>query len=104
MACILPGYEYDIFVSYRHNDNKYDGWVSEFVSKLNQELDATLKDKLSVFSDKNPQEGLLENHLVGTSIVNKIKVRSFIPIISQTYCDVKSFAWNNEFRPFKEDA
>ena len=35
---ILTGYEYDIFVSYRHNDNKYDGWVSEFVEKLKQEL------------------------------------------------------------------
>ena len=104
MACILPGFEYDIFVSYRHNDNKYDGWVSEFVSKLNQELDATLKDKLSVFFDKNPQEGLLETHLVDTSISSKIKVLIFIPIVSQTYCDVKSFAWNHEFKAFKREA
>ena len=41
MHSIVPGYEYDIFISYRHNDNKYDGWVTEFVEKLNQELDAT---------------------------------------------------------------
>lgn len=49
MASILSGYEYDIFVSYRHNDNKYDGWVTEFVEKLSQELDATLKDNSSMY-------------------------------------------------------
>lgn len=21
------GYEYDVFISYRHKDNKYDGWA-----------------------------------------------------------------------------
>lgn len=30
MPSIIPGFQYDIFVSYRHNDNKYDGWVTEF--------------------------------------------------------------------------
>ena len=48
-SSILPDYDYDIHVSFRYNDNKYDGWVSEFVDKLNQELSATLKDKLSIF-------------------------------------------------------
>lgn len=100
MASILPGYEYDIFVSYRHNDNKYDGWVTEFVEKLTQELDATLKDKLSVYFDKNPKEGLQETHHVDQSINVKIKSLIFIPIISQTYCDTKSFAWKQEFTVF----
>ena len=59
MPSILPNYEYDIFVSYRHNDNKYDGWVTEFVEKLKQELDATIKDRLTIYFDRNPQEGLL---------------------------------------------
>ena len=27
MASILSGFEYDIFISYRHNDN-LDGWVT----------------------------------------------------------------------------
>ena len=27
------GFEYDVFISYRHNDNR-SGWVSEFVSKI----------------------------------------------------------------------
>jgi hypothetical protein len=104
MASILPGFEYDIFVSYRHNDNKYDGWVTEFVEKLNQELDATLKDKLTIFFDKNPKEGLQDTHHVDQSIQSKIKSLIFIPIVSQTYCDTKSFAWNQEFLVFKNES
>ena len=103
MASILPGFEFDIFVSYRHNDNKYDGWVTEFVEKLKQELDATIKDKLTVFFDKNPQEGLLETHQVHASIQGKIKALIFIPIVSQTYCDTTSFAWKEEFLQFKTE-
>lgn len=43
MASLIPGYEYDIFVSYRQNDNRY-GWVTEFVRNLQEELAATIKD------------------------------------------------------------
>jgi hypothetical protein len=28
MAGIIAGYEYDILISYRQIDNKYDGWVT----------------------------------------------------------------------------
>src|SRR6478752_4697515 len=44
-ASIIPEYDYDIHISYRYNDNKYDGWVTEFGEKLTQELSATLKDR-----------------------------------------------------------
>jgi len=27
MSSIISGFEYDIFISYRQKDNKYDGWV-----------------------------------------------------------------------------
>ena len=30
---VLPDFEYDIFISYRHNDNR-SGWVTEFVNAL----------------------------------------------------------------------
>ena len=30
MTSIHPSYEYDIFISYRHNDNR-SGWVTDFV-------------------------------------------------------------------------
>jgi len=104
MPSIFKDCEYDIFVSYRHNDNKYDGWVSEFVKKLKQELDATLKDKLSLYFDANANDGLLESHNVDESINDKIKAVVFIPIISQTYCDTESFAWQQEFLVFKNSS
>lgn len=101
MAFILPGYEYDIFISYRHNDN-LDGWVTDFVQSLEKELKATLKGNLSIYFDKNPRDGLLETHNVDKSLEGKLKCLILIPIISQTYCDPKSFAWEHEFRAFNK--
>ena len=100
MPSIIPGYEYDIFISYRHKDNKYDGWVTEFVTNLKKELEATFKEDISIYFDTNPHDGLLETHDVDESLKQKLKCLIFIPIISQTYCDPKSFAWKNEFLAF----
>jgi len=102
MASLIPGYNYDIFISYRQNDNKYDGWVTEFVDNLNKELEATIKDKISVYFDTNPQDGILETHSVDQSLEDKLKCLIFIPIISRTYCDPKSFAWQHEFCVFNK--
>src|SRR5688572_8549712 len=96
-ASILPDYDYDIHISYRFNDNKYDGWVSEFVEKLNQELGATLKDRLTIFFDKNA-----EDRREGYSDP-KIKSLIFLPIISQTYCDTASPVWKKEFSVFQNE-
>lgn len=101
MPSILPGFEYDIFISYRHNDNKYDQWVSEFVHNLRLELVATLKDRLSIYFDENPEDGISETHNVDKSLAKKLNALIFIPIISNTYCDTSSFAWRQEFIPFK---
>jgi TolB-like protein len=102
MPSILPEYEYDIFISYRQNDNKRDGWVSSFVQALRDELEATLKNPVSIYFDENPHDGLLETHQVEASLQGKLKCIVFIPIISQTYCDEKGFAWSQEFLPFLE--
>jgi TolB-like protein len=104
MPSLIPGYEYDIFISYRQKDNKYDGWVTEFVDNLKRELEATFKDDISVYFDINPHDGLLETHNVNASLKEKLKCLVFIPIISQTYCDSKSFAWQNEFVAFNISA
>ena len=40
MSSIVSGYEYDIFISYRHNNNR-SGCVTEFVAALQEELAAT---------------------------------------------------------------
>jgi TolB-like protein/TPR repeat protein len=102
MASIIPDYEYEIFISYRQKDNKHDGWVTEFVNNLKGELESTFKEDVSVYFDINPHDGLLETHDVNASLKGKLKCLIFIPIISQTYCDPQSFAWQYEFCAFNK--
>ncbi len=117
MPSVIPGYEYDIFVSYRHKDNRStlgnssaqgyqvsNGWVTDFIEELQKELESTLKDDLSIYFDSNPIDGLLESHNVDKSLEGKLKAVIFIPILSQIYCDTKSFAWQNEFCAFNKMA
>jgi Predicted integral membrane protein len=104
MPSIIEGYSYDIFISYRQKDNKHDGWVTEFVENLKGELESTFKEEISVYFDINPHDGLLETHSVDKSLEGKLKCLIFIPIISQTYCDPKSFAWQHEFCAFNKMA
>ena len=94
MASLFPDLENDIFISYRQNDNKYDGWVAEFVFHLSKELEATLKEKITVYFDGNPHAGLLEIH-VDKSFSNKLRSLIFIPIFSQTCCDTDSYAFGS---------
>jgi TolB-like protein len=107
MASLLPDFEYDIFISYRQKDNEYDGWVTDFVNNLKRELNATFKEEVNVYFDANPHDGLLETHLVQDSLKKKLNSLVFIPIISQTYCDPRSFAWQYELcaynKAVKED-
>jgi len=100
MSSIIEGYNYDIFISYRQKDNKGDGWVTMFVENLREELEATFKEDVSVYFDANPHDRLQETHNVDKSLENKLKCLIFIPVLSQTYCDPGSYAWQNEFLPF----
>ncbi len=102
MASLIPGYNYDIFISYRQKDNKHDGWVTEFVNQLKGELEATFKEDISIYFDENPHDGLLETHDVNKSLEDKLKCLIFIPVISQTYCDSKSYAWQHELCAFNK--
>jgi len=104
MSSIIPSFEYDIFISYRQKDNKYDGWVTDFVDNLKKELEAAVKEDVSVYFDINSHDGLLETHEVGDSLKEKLKCLIFIPILSRTYCDPNSFAWQHECKAFIEMA
>lgn len=113
MPSLIPSFEYDVYISYRQKDNlpatgsggqEDTGWVTEFVSNLKRELQATFKEEVSVYFDVSPVDGLLETHQIDDSLEGKLKCLVFIPIISQTYCDTKSFAWNKEFLAFKQIA
>lgn len=100
MASLIPGFEYDIFISYRQKDNKLEGWVSTFVEDLKCELEATSKEDISIYFDENPHDGLLETDDVDESLRDKLKCLVFIPLISRTYCDPRSFAWEHELKAF----
>lgn len=103
MPSLFPGFEYDIFISYRQNDNAR-GWVTGFAKNLAEELAATIKEPLSIYFDANPVDGLLETHQVDKSLEGKLKCVILIPIVSQTYCDPKCFAWSHEFLAFNRMA
>lgn len=104
MTSLIQGFEYDVFISYRQKDNKGDRWVSEFVDALKNELESTFKEDISVYFDINPHDGLLATHDVDATLKEKLKCLVFIPIISCTYCDTRSFAWEHEFKAFIEQA
>ena len=104
MAALLPDFEYDIFISYRHNDNLADGWVTEFVAQLQNQLAATIKPRLSIYFDKDRADGLGDTHLVGPSLAHRLRSFILIPLISQTYCDTTRFSWQHEFLPFLQQA
>jgi tetratricopeptide (TPR) repeat protein len=104
MSSIIEGYTNDIFISYRQKDNKGDRWVSEFVTALKTELEATFKEDISIYFDENPHDGLLATYDVDASLKEKLKCLVFMPIISRTYCDPKSFAWEHEFKAFIDQA
>ena len=92
MPSLLPGFEYDIFISYRQKDNKGGKWVTAFLNALKAEIESTFKEDISIYFDENTHDGILETHHVDKSLEEKLKCLIFIPILSQTYCDPKSFA------------
>lgn len=104
MASLVSGFEYDIFISYRQKDNKGEKWVSEFVESLKTELESTFKENITVYFDINPHDGILETYDVKASLKTKLKCLVFIPIISRTYCDPSSYAWEHEFKAFAEQS
>ena len=100
MPSLVSDFQYDIFISYRHKDNKGERWVTQFVRALQTELETTLKESVSIYFDENPNDGLLETHNVDKSLEGKLKSLILIPILSQTYCDPQSYAWQFEFCSF----
>jgi hypothetical protein len=102
MAALLPDYEYDIFISYRHNDSK---WMAEFITLLQNELRTIIKQPLSIYYDKDITDGLDDTALVGESLDHRVLSSIIlIPLISSTYCDTARYSWQREFLPFLQQA
>jgi hypothetical protein len=86
MASIVPGYENDIFISYRQKDNKGDRWVSEFVDALKTDLESTFKEEISVYFDINPHDARL---LVKIRKSFLLQVHSLSLTLSLLFCTPK---------------
>ncbi len=104
MPSLIQGYEYDIFISYRQKDNKQYGWFTKFADNLKGEPKDTFKEDSSVYFDKNPHDRLQETYNVDKSLEGKLKCLVFIPVLSQTYCDPRSYAWQYELLAFNRFA
>jgi TolB-like protein len=102
MPSLIPGYRYDVFISYRQKDNRASSWVTQFVHNLRAELASTFKEDIHIYFDENSTDGIHDIHQVKRSVDDKLKCLVFIPLISQTYCDPKSFAWKHEFCAFNQ--
>ena len=73
MPSIIPGFEYDIFISYRQKDNRSDQWVTNFVQALREEMDATFKEEISIYFDEKPFDGLHGHYEVDDSLREKLR-------------------------------
>ena len=82
MPSLIPNFEYDIFISYRHNDNR-SGWVTDFVQDLREELATTIKEPISVYFDTNQHDGLLACSSVFV-VGNSLRLRRFKPLREAT--------------------
>ncbi len=80
MASIIPGYEYDIFISYRQKDNKGDRWVSEFFRALMTRLKSKFKDEFSRYHIQYQQDGFLETCGVKASPNENLNYPGLFPL------------------------
>ncbi|MFD2721400.1 hypothetical protein ACFST9_21975 [Hymenobacter monticola] len=102
MASLIPGFEYDIFISYRHNDEE---WMAEFMPKLQRELITNIGKPLSIFYDRSLSGGLSDTHEVRASLDHRVASSVILmPLISATYCETDMYSWKHEFLPFLEQA
>ena len=53
MSSTIEGFNYDIFISYRQKDNKYDDWVTEFVDNHKGVLDSKTHQSFSYVAVSN---------------------------------------------------
>ncbi|MDO7853536.1 hypothetical protein [Hymenobacter convexus] len=102
MAALLPDFEYDIFISYRHNDEE---WMADFITRLQHELLTVFGKELHIYYDRDTRDGLGDTHLVRESLDHRVlKSMILMPVISATYCDTEKYSWRYEFLPFLERA
>jgi len=80
---IVPGFKYDLFVSYAHRNDKPWNWVSDFVATLKDELASKSRD-FTIWWDPGLRTGEDFNLAIATAISESAV---FLSILSTAYGD-----------------
>jgi hypothetical protein len=81
----VPGFEWDVFVSYAHLSDDADGWVTRFCAELEKKLSSVLDRKAKVwFDDTGLKAGDQINEKIRTDLP---KVAVLVPVLSPAYVD-----------------
>jgi hypothetical protein len=94
---IVPGFKYDLFISYAHANNQYR-WITEFQEDLSNLLWEQLPAKPTIWWDT---EGL-DGQAVHVGIKDAVYESAvFVPIVSIAYLN-SGYCVPNELNPFKD--
>jgi hypothetical protein len=64
MSGIIEGFNYNIFISYRQDDIKHDGRVSDFIENLKGEIETILGEDIYIFFEELRQLIILARQLI----------------------------------------
>src|SRR5467141_2260611 len=79
----VPGFEYDVFISYSHANNEDGGWVSKFRRKLDARLKERVPPGVSFFRDTDSLQG---NDELTPEIVRGVRNSAvLVVIVSRSY-------------------
>jgi hypothetical protein len=78
---IVPGFKYDLFVSYAHANDKPWSWVSDFIRTLKQELESKSRD-FNIWWDPGLRTGDDFNLAIGNAISESA---IFLSVLSTAY-------------------
>ena len=79
----MPGFKYDLFVSYAHANDKPWGWVSDFTRTLKEELESKSRD-FNIWWDPGLRTGE-DFDLAIASVISESAV--FLSVLSKAYAD-----------------
>jgi hypothetical protein len=65
----VSGYQYDVFISYAHEDNR-DGWVDRFQEALSNRLDMMFGVSVTIFWDRKLEPTNVWSEEIGRAIRN----------------------------------
>ena len=81
---VVPGFQYDVFVSYAHRNDVPWGWVSDFIQTLKAELEGKSRD-FRIWWDPGLRTGEDFNLAIAKSIS---KSAVFLSVLSLAYEEV----------------